>query len=184
MAIPFRSVRFSPAAEQSWGISFTRNIPRFNEDSHWPRYSSRIEGRLNQAGTLVGLKGISPGRNLQLLPFGSFRSSRALDLRDPAQPRFAEDRLQLDGGLDAKLVVKDSLVTDIAINPDFSQVESDEPQVTTNQRFEVFFPEKRPFFLENASFFQTPINLFFSRRIADPQFGAHRQARRVRQPQR
>jgi len=57
------------------------------------------------------------------------------------------------------------------LNPDFSQVESDEPQVTINQRFEVFFPEKRPFFLENAGYFQTPIDLFFSRRVADPQFG-------------
>jgi hypothetical protein len=171
-AIPFRSLRFSSDSEQTWGISFTRNIPRLNEDSHWPRYSSRIEGRLNQAGTLVGLRGISPGRNIQLLPFGSFRSSRALDLRQLTRPAFVTDRAQFDGGLDAKIVVKDSFVTDIAINPDFSQVESDEPQVTTNQRFEVFFPEKRPFFLENASFFQTPINLFFSRRIADPQFGA------------
>jgi hypothetical protein len=172
LSIPFRSVRFSSDSEQVWGISLTRNIPRLNEDSHWPPYSSRIEGRLNQAGTLVGLRGISPGRNVQLLPFGSFRSSRALDMREPARPRFLDDGAQFDGGLDAKLVVKDSLVTDIAINPDFSQVESDEPQVTTNQRFEVFFPERRPFFLENASFFQTPINLFFSRRIADPQFGA------------
>src|SRR5205823_14598133 len=74
-------------------------------------------------------------------------------------------------GLDAKMVLKDALTLDITVNPDFSQVESDEPQVTINQRFEVFFPEKRPFFLENAGFFQTPENLFFSRRIADPQFG-------------
>ncbi|MFB3139952.1 MAG: DUF5916 domain-containing protein, partial [Candidatus Acidiferrales bacterium] len=64
-----------------------------------------------------------------------------------------------------------SLVVDVTVNPDFSQVESDEPQITTNQRFEFFFPEKRPFFLENANFFQTPINLLFTRRIADPQFG-------------
>ncbi len=60
----------------------------------------------------------------------------------------------------------------MALNPDFSQVESDTPQVTTNQRFEVFFPEKRPFFLENANYFATPEQLFFSRRIADPGFGA------------
>ena len=64
------------------------------------------------------------------------------------------------------------MTLDLTANPDFSQVESDEPQVTINQRFEVFFPEKRPFFLENAGYFQTPINLFFSRRIGDPQIGA------------
>jgi uncharacterized protein DUF5916 len=68
-------------------------------------------------------------------------------------------------------VLHDALTLDMTLNPDFSQVESDQPQVTVNQRFEVFFPEKRPFFLENAGFFQTPLNLFFSRRIAEPQFG-------------
>ena len=67
--------------------------------------------------------------------------------------------------------LKNALVLDATINPDFSQVESDEPQVTVNQRFEVFFPEKRPFFLENAAYFDTPINLVFTRRIADPEYG-------------
>jgi hypothetical protein len=73
--------------------------------------------------------------------------------------------------MDSKIVLHDAFALDMAVNPDFSQVESDEPQVTINQRFEVFFPERRPFFLENAGFFQTPAILFFSRRIADPQFG-------------
>jgi hypothetical protein len=68
-------------------------------------------------------------------------------------------------------IFKGSFVLDVTANPDFSQVESDEPQITVNRRFEVFFPEKRPFFLENANFFQTPINLLFTRRIADPQWG-------------
>ncbi len=70
------------------------------------------------------------------------------------------------------MIIKDALTLDVALNPDFSQVESDEPQVTANQRYEVYFPEKRPFFIENAGYFATPINLFFSRRIADPEFGA------------
>lgn len=70
------------------------------------------------------------------------------------------------------MVFKDKLVLDLAVNPDFSQVESDEPQVTVNQRFEVFFPEKRQFFLENASYFETPVGLLFTRRIADPLFAA------------
>ena len=74
-------------------------------------------------------------------------------------------------GVDAKAVVKDSVTVDLTVNPDFSQVESDEPQVTVNQRFEVFFPEKRPFFIENSSYFDTPERLFFSRRIADPGIG-------------
>jgi hypothetical protein len=71
-------------------------------------------------------------------------------------------------GLDAKLVLRDALTLDGTVNPDFSQVETDDPQVSVNQRFEVFFPEKRSFFLENAGYFQTPVNLFFSRRIQDP----------------
>ena len=171
MAIPFRSLRFPATPEQTWGIVFLREVPRNNEESFWPRVSSRIEGRLNQAATLEGLENISPGRNVQLIPFGVFRSFRALDTRDPLAPKFVRDRADGDVGLDAKLVLKDSLVLDVALNPDFSQVESDEPQVTANQRFEVFFPEKRPFFLENAGFFQTTINLLFTRRIADPEFG-------------
>src|SRR5205807_4062309 len=75
-------------------------------------------------------------------------------------------------GLDAKAVIHDSLTLDVALNPDFSQVESDDPQVTVNQRYEVQFPEKRPFFLENNGYFVTPENLFFSRRIVDPEFRA------------
>ncbi|MFQ5694356.1 MAG: DUF5916 domain-containing protein [Terriglobia bacterium] len=171
MAIPFKSLRFPSNRQQSWGILLYRNIPRVNEEAFWPHCSSRIEGRLNQAAALRGLENISPGRNIQLIPFGVFRSFRALDTRDDLAPQFVRDRADADVGLDAKFVFKDSLVVDVAMNPDFSQVESDEPQVTVNQRFEVFFPEKRPFFLENASFFETPINLLFTRRIADPQFG-------------
>ena len=172
MAIPFKSLRFSATPQQRWGLVLQRWIPRLNEQAFWPRVSSRIEGRLNQAATLEGLRDISPGRNIQLIPYAAFRSFRALDTREPENPRFERDRADPDVGLDAKFVFKDSLVLDVALNPDFSQVESDEPQVTVNQRFEVFFPEKRPFFLENASFFETPIDLVFTRRIADPQFGA------------
>ncbi len=171
MAIPFRSLRF-PASGQSWGIILQRVIPRANEHSFWPRVSSRIDGRLNQEGTLDGLERISPGRNIQLVPYGVFRTFRALDDRDPLRPVFNKEAADGRVGLESKLVLKDRLVFDLAVNPDFSQVESDEPQVTVNQRFEVFFPEKRQFFLENASFFDTPITLLFTRRIADPLIAA------------
>jgi hypothetical protein len=170
MAIPFKSLRFPATSQQTWGIILDRDIPRKGEDSYWPHYTSSIAGRINQAGQLTGLENISPGRNMQFIPYGSFRSYRAPDFRDTT-PRFAGKAFKGDLGLDSKFVVKDSFVVDTTVNPDFSQVESDEPQVTTNQRFEVFFPEKRPFFIENASFFQTPLNLVFTRRIADPDFG-------------
>ena len=86
-------------------------------------------------------------------------------------PKFTQRDAYGQIGLDAKAVLKDKFVLDATANPDFSQIESDEPQVTVNQRFEVQFPEKRPFFLENSNYFQTPIPLLFTRRIVDPQWG-------------
>jgi hypothetical protein len=118
------------------------------------------------------MENISPGRNMQLIPYAASRSFRALDPDLPEGPDFVEDFRDVNVGLDAKFVIKDSLTLDATFNPDFGQVESDEPQVTVNQRFEVFFPEKRPFFIENAQYFQTPLNLVFTRRIADPLLGA------------
>jgi len=171
MAIPFRSLRFASTDPQTWGILLDREIKRNNESSFWPQYSTRISGRLNQEGEAFGLEQISPGRNLQLIPYGIFRSFKQLDLRDPFNPTFTQRDAFGQIGLDGKAVLKDKFVLDTTINPDFSQVESDEPQVTVNQRFEVLFPEKRPFFLENANYFQTPINLVFTRRIVDPKWG-------------
>jgi hypothetical protein len=171
MAIPFKSLRFSSQDRQEWGIILYRQIYRENEDDFWPAMSRRVEGRLARAATLQGLEGIAPGRNMQFIPYGSLRSFQALDTTDPAAAVFRGRDAEFRGGLDSKFIFHDNFVLDITANPDFSQVESDEPQITVNQRFEVFFPEKRPFFLENADFFKTPINLFFTRRIGDPQFG-------------
>jgi uncharacterized protein DUF5916/cellulose/xylan binding protein with CBM9 domain len=173
MAIPFKSLRFSPTQQQTWGIILYRGILRENEDDFWPQVSRRVEGRLDHAATAHGLEGISPGRNMQFIPYGVLRSFHALDTtQNPAVPFFDNRTAEFRGGLDSKFILKDSLVLDLTVNPDFSQVESDEPQITVNQRFEVFFPEKRPFFLENLDYFKTPIDLFFTRRIGDPQFGA------------
>ena len=169
IAIPFRSLRFSADEEQSWGIILNRTIPRTNENTFWPEITRRVDGRLNQEATLQGMKGIESGRSMQFIPYGIFRSFRAVDTRNPL-PYF-ESANQGRFGLDSKFILHDSLVLDVTANPDFSQVESDQPQITTNQRFEVFFPEKRPFFLENADYFSTPIDLLFTRRIEDPQFG-------------
>jgi hypothetical protein len=167
IAIPFRSLRFADGPEQTWGMALGRIIPRTNETAFWPSITRRAAGFLDQFATLEGLERISPGRNLQFIPYGTFAGAR---LPDAAGAGFAT---QGDGrvGLDAKMVLRDAYAVDLALNPDFSQVESDEPQVTINQRFEVFFPERRPFFIENATYFDTPIQLFFSRRIVDPQFG-------------
>ncbi len=176
-SIPFRSLRFHSGPGDIWGVTLYRSIARNGEADYWPWVSSRISGRLNQEGTFTGIEGISPGRNLQFIPYASARGFRAIDNRDPLQPRFQSKTFDGKAGLDAKAVIHDSLVFDATLNPDFSQVESDDPQNTVNQRFEVFFPEKRPFFLENANFFETlnfyqSTRLLFTRRIADPEFGA------------
>jgi hypothetical protein len=169
IAIPFRSLRFPPeSGPRTWGISFMRGIPVKSENAFWPAMTRRITSFTNQFADLRGLEGVSPGRNIQLIPYGTFTGARFLDRAAAAYDTERDGRT----GVDAKIVARDSLTFDFTLNPDFSQVESDEPQVTINQRFEVFFPEKRPFFLENSGYFQTPVNLFFSRRIRDPQFGA------------
>lgn len=171
ISVPFKSLRFPNTPEQKWGIMLRRSLPVATEDSYWPAYTTRVEGRLNQAAQISGLREISPGRNMQFITYALFRSYRAPDLRDPLNPRFSEKSFKGDVGLDAKFILKDSLVLDLTANPDFSQIESDEPQVTVNQRFEVYFPEKRPFFLENSNYFDTPVNYVFTRRIVNPDFG-------------
>jgi hypothetical protein len=170
ITIPFKSLRFPNTPTQTWGILLGRGILRNNEFSNWPYATRRLlPSWAGQFAHLEGLEKISPGRNLQFIPYGLFSSTRYLD---PLATGF-DYRTKNDGraGLDAKAVLRDSLTLDMAINPDFSQVESDSPQVTVNQRYEVFYPEKRPFFIENSDYFDTPENLFFSRRIVDPQFG-------------
>lgn len=169
--IPFKSLRFKRQPTNDWGVILIRVIPRNSEHSFFPQNTNRVQGMLTQEGTLNGFQEISPGRNLQFIPYTSVGAFRALDERDPAGDRFTGKHVQPKAGLDSKVVIKDSLVLDTTINPDFGQIESDDPQVTVNQRFEVFFPEKRPFFQENANFFQTPLQLVFTRRIGDPLYG-------------
>jgi hypothetical protein len=172
MSIPFRSLRFSHDDLQKWGIVLHRNIPRNNEDDYWPYIAAKINGRLNQEAWMNGLDHISPGRNIELNPYGIWRADRSLNNIDtPAH--FEGEQLGGRVGADAKFVIKDSLVLDLTVKPDFSQVESDEPQITVNQRFPVFFPEKRPFFLENSNYFNTPgYTLLYTRNIVDPEYGA------------
>ncbi len=171
ISIPFKTLRFPDAASQTWGVMLGRFIQRNNEFSMWPYITRRrFPQFVAQFGEMQGLENISPGRNLQLIPFGLLSGSRYLDQPAGGVPRIVSEP-GYRGGLDAKMVIKDALTLDATLNPDFSQVESDEPQVTVNQRYEVFFPERRPFFMENASYFATPQDLFFSRRIIDPEFG-------------
>ena len=174
-SIPFKSLRFSHASEQTWGVALYRTILRKSEYDYWPYITQRVAGLTQQFAPVGGIENVSPGRNMQFIPYGILAGDHFLNQPNPPNsatpPAFLND-FEHRAGLDAKFVLKDSLTFDVTLNPDFSQVESDDPQVTINQRFAVFFPEKRPFFIENAGFFMTPINLFFSRQIADPQFGS------------
>jgi hypothetical protein len=171
ITIPFKSLRFTKRDMQTWGIALIRNIPGANETAFWPYITNKKEEFVPQFSEADGLESIRPGHNLRFIPYIATTASHNLEQPTGAPPSF-QNTLEPRAGFDAKVVLHESLTLDATVNPDFSQVESDDPQVTTNQRFEVFFPEKRPFFLENASYFQTPQNLFFSRRIADPDAGA------------
>src|SRR5262249_37938304 len=142
-------------------------IVRNNETSFWPYVTQRRQGFVQQLATLEGLEGISSGHNAQLIPYTTMTRSRVLN-ESPAFQTTNTGRV----GFDAKVVMRGALTLDVAAKPDFSEVESDDPQVVANQRFEVFFPEKRPLFTENAGYFRTPINVFYSRRIVEPQAGA------------
>ncbi|MEE2822999.1 MAG: DUF5916 domain-containing protein [Acidobacteriota bacterium] len=164
--IPFKSLRFSKAKIQTWGINFQRRIRRRNEQAFWGPMPRRfISFNMSFAGDLKGLKNIKPGRNFKVKPFvtSEFRGLSGDDFD-----------IQGDVGLDIKYGLSPDLTLDGTLNTDFSQVEVDEQQINLT-RFSLFFPEKRDFFLENAGIFSfgptaqrdvsQDLILFFSRRI-------------------
>ena len=170
LVIPFRSIRFR-AVDSDWGIIFMRNLPRNSESDYWPRVSTSISGILSQEGTIHGIEGVSGSHNLQLNPYVLGQNEHTLQNLDPQNPFFSSRHLEGTAGGEAKLILNDSIVLDGTINPDFSDVESDQPQFTVNQRYPVYFPELRPFFLENANYFNTPLPLLYTRNIVHPEYG-------------
>ncbi|MBX3705513.1 MAG: carbohydrate binding family 9 domain-containing protein [Pseudomonadales bacterium] len=160
MRIPFRSLRFNAAETPVWGINFQRNIRRNNEVAYWaplPRQYNLY--RVSRAGRVQGLA-LPAQRNLQVVPYVLGRAQRGGALTGTEYDR--------EAGVDVKYSLTPSLTLDLTYNTDFAQVEVDDLQVNLD-RFNLFFPEKRPFFLENAGQFTvgTPqeVELFFSRRI-------------------
>ncbi len=158
LAIPFRTLRFGKGDVQTWGVNFQRNLRRRNESSYWaalPRQYGLF--RLSRAGTLEGV-GVPDQRNLKLVPYV------LLEGRDTEAGSESDQEL----GIDLKYSITPALTLDATYNTDFAQVEVDEFQINLD-RFSLFFPEKRPFFLENAGQFSVgvdeEIELFFSRRI-------------------
>ena len=171
IAIPFRSIRFRPQ-EANWGVVFMRNLPRNSENDFWPRVAANISGILSQEGMLTGLEGLTGSHDFQLNPYTLAQNERTLIDIDPLNPNFSQRKLEGTAGGDVKAILRDSIVVDGTINPDFSTVESDQPQFTVNQRYPVYFPELRPFFLENANYFTTPMTLVYTRNIVHPEYGA------------
>jgi hypothetical protein len=170
IAVPFRSLRFRAGAHD-WGFVLARTLPRNSETDFWPRVAANVAGVLSQEGTLKGISGVSGSRNLQLNPYVLLQNERTLNYLDPTNPYFSARGLEGTGGGEGKLILHDTLVLDATVNPDFSDVESDQPQFTVNQRYPVYFPELRPFFLENANYFSTPIQLLYTRNIVHPEYG-------------
>jgi hypothetical protein len=171
VAIPFRSLRFRPGGSD-WGVVFQRNYPRNSETDYWPRVAASVSGVLTQEGTLGGISGVSGSHNVQINPYSLGQNERALNSKDPTNPYFSSRHAESTGGGELKAILKDSIVIDATVNPDFSDVESDQPQFTVDQRFPVYFPELRPFFLENANYFATPITLLYTRKLVQPQYGS------------
>ncbi len=174
MRIPFASLYFAksePGEMRTWGIILQRNVSHTNESDFWPRSNHDIAGRLSQDMEIEGFSDVGRGQNVQLEPYAIARSLRQLNTVNPIDPYFEDKHLQGYGGLDSKFILHNSLVLDTTVNPDFSQVGIDNPAVP-NQRFPPYFAEVRPFFIENSSYFMTPINLYYTNNIVKPQYGA------------
>ena len=173
MAIPFKSLRYprrTGGAPHQWGFQVARRIRGKNETVVWAPVSRAVAGFLPQMGVLDGMTGLSTSRNLEILP--TFTALRFGTLDESG--RFGDGDVQPEGGVNFKYGVTSNLTADVTFNPDFSQIESDRPQIEVNQRFELFFPELRPFFLEGAEIFQFrgPVNLVHTRTVIDPRYGA------------
>ena len=159
--IPLRILRFSSQSDQTWGLNLCRLLRTKNESDYWSPIPPQFTvSNLSLAGDLAGLRGLKPKRNLQVRPYGLFGETRE---------NMPERTIQkADFGLDLKYVPTPNLAVDMTVRPDFAQIESDDVQINLT-RFDLFFPEKRDFFLENAKLFDfglsQKIQPFFSRQI-------------------
>jgi len=174
IAIPLNQLRFKKTAgPQTWGFSAERSWPR--DARH--RITSHVRSRnvacvICQFNKLTGFEGITPSQNIELNPtFTGHRTDAVSEGGFPDEP-LATGKAKFEPGLTAKWGLTPNLILNAAANPDFSQVEADVAQLKVNRRFAIYYPEKRPFFLEGADFFLTPIQAVFSRTVADPGWGA------------
>ncbi len=167
--IPFKSLRFPEAEEQSWGLHVQRKIQRTGFESSWAPVTDDVSNKLTQAGKLNSLRNLDMGLFMELNPvltgkrIGEFASGVGL---------FAHEDPSGDFGLNATYGVTSNLTLDATYNPDFSQIEADAGQIAVNERFALFYPEKRPFFLEGTEIFGMAKQLIYTRSVANPIAGA------------
>lgn len=171
MRIPFSSLRYAKEATQAWGIIFYRNYPR--------QFRYQITSvKLPRGGNcllchelkLVGLESLPSSSHLTVAPYlGARKEWQAED--GPGAP-MASEPARYRAGVDAKWIPDANNALDFTFNPDFSQVESDTAQISVNQRFAIFYPEKRPFFMEGVDLLETPIQAVYTRTMASPRWGA------------
>lgn len=169
MALPFRSVRFPDDEDQSWNVHVFRIRPRDSrEQISWAPISRDEDCFFCSAGTMNGLSGINSGRNIEVLPYTI--ASQAGSLAGDSDETFdwQEGKGDGDAGVGVKYGLTSNLTLDFSYNPDFSQIESDAAQIDVNNTFALFYPEKRPFFLEGADIFDTKIDAVYTRAINDP----------------
>lgn len=177
VAIPFKSLRYVAGKDKLWGVHFWRRTKRFNNSLDMWIPMDRDKGSwLAQAGHLTGLEGLSTERTLELIPSltvsetGKRKSALPFNVAQgtPDPGRFVNEPINFEPGLTGKYTLTPTVTLDFTLNPDFAQVESDQLVVTANQRFPIFFEEKRPFFLEGIDIFKTQIAAVHTRAIIDP----------------
>ncbi len=175
MAIPFKSLRYPSPPEgepHRWGFQIVREIKgKDQENQVWSPMSRGETSFFSQMGIIEGMTDLSTSRNLEILP--TFTAIQYGEI-DPTGPRFANQDTDPDAGVNVKYGLTSDLTADFTLNPDFSQIESDQPQIQVNQRFPLFFSELRPFFIEGADIFtiEAPVTFVHTRTIVDPDYGA------------
>jgi len=176
IAIPFKSLRYEAGKDKQWGLMIFRRVKYSNNElNSWMPNDRSRSGSLNKAGHITGLDGIETTRQLEINPSftlsESGRRTRFTFNNDPTG-RFVNDGLKGEFGMTAKFSLTPTTTLDFAYNPDFAQVEADAPVTSANQRFPIFFSEKRPFFLERIDIFRSGLNVVNTRAIVDPDIAA------------
>ena len=169
MAVPFRSLRFPDTPAQEWNLTFWITHPRESRSTYsWAAVDRDDPCMLCQLGTVSGIAGVKPAGRIEWLP--ALTGSQSAGMVDGNVPSSGLDngRVSVEPSLGLKYSFTSNAIADVAVNPDFSQIEADAAQIDVNTTFALSFPERRPFFQEGSDLFQTPIDQVYSRSINNP----------------